>query len=164
MLSKEDKQKIRRLQSYHCSIKEVKGKPVTDDGKPFIIPSYPELLAKAIADIEELGFANVVRTSPNKANCIVRVFSTEHHKYNTELTYNLFHFLHQEQFDVDGWVRMQHYGHPLWPFQVHQVALSGWAGHIHSRLCRLLFAYWLIKKQRPGTFPAAASFFHIWYK
>ena len=90
MLSKEDKQKIRRLQSYHCSIKEVTGKPVTDDGKPFIIPSYPELLAKAIADIEELGFANVVRTSPNKANCIVRVFSTEHHKYNTELTYNLF--------------------------------------------------------------------------
>ncbi len=90
MLSKEDKQKIRGLQSYHCSIKEVKGRPVTDDGKTFIIPSYPELLTKAIADIKELGFTNVTRTSPNKANCIVRVFSTKHHKYDSELTYNLF--------------------------------------------------------------------------
>ena len=92
MLSKEDKQKIRRLQSYHCSIKEVKGKPVTDDGKPFIIPSYPELLAKAIADIEELGFAKRrahISQQTTKLS-IVRVFSTEHHKYNTELTYNLF--------------------------------------------------------------------------
>lgn len=90
MLSKEDKQKIRNLQTYNCSYKEVKGKPVADNGTPFVIPSYPELLDTAITDIKMLGFKDVTRTSPLQANCIVRIFSTKHHEYDDNLVYNIF--------------------------------------------------------------------------
>lgn len=90
MLSKEEKQSIRNLQTYHCSTKEIKGKPVTDHKEPFVIPSYPELLAKAISDIKALGYKDVTRVSPNKANCIVRIYSTTHYEYDDVLTYNIF--------------------------------------------------------------------------
>lgn len=90
MLSKDDKKNLRNLQTYHCSYKEVNGKPVATDGTPFVIPDCDELLDKAIADIKLLGFKDVTRTSPYKANCIVRIFSTKHHKYDDELIYNIF--------------------------------------------------------------------------
>lgn len=103
MLSRTEKQIIRRATACFTSIKEVKGKPVTEDGKPFIIPTYPEILAKAMSDINALGFSNIRRTSPRKANCIVRVFSTQHYHYDDVLTYNVYGFTCYTK-EKDVWV------------------------------------------------------------
>jgi len=90
MLSKKQKESIRRIGLFEYSCREKKGQPITLDGNNFIVPSLNEVKESVFQEILKLGFSKIERVEPNKANCIVRVFQKLHYHYDTDLTYNVY--------------------------------------------------------------------------
>lgn len=89
MLSNEQKERIRRIKIYKSSCSEVKGKPIDQCGREFVIPSFPEIEQIVIEEIIKLGFSKVERVSPYEANCIIRVYKKLHYEYDDDF-YNIY--------------------------------------------------------------------------
>lgn len=90
MLSKKQKESIRRISLFEYACKEKKGQPIALDGSNFIVPSLNEVKESVFVEIFKLGFSNIERVEPNKANCIVRVFQKLNYHYDYGLTYNIY--------------------------------------------------------------------------
>ena len=90
MLSKSQKESIRRIGIFEYACRERKGHPITHEGKDFIIPAISEIKETAFQEILKLGFSNIEKVEPNKANCIVRIFKKLHYHYDNDLTYNIY--------------------------------------------------------------------------
>lgn len=105
MLSKEQKEKLRKIHVYELASEEKKGKAIVRKLVPkgkknkekscwveetFIVPSVYEIAEMVFAKICESGFSGVERTAPANANCIVRVFRKLHHDYDSSMIFNLY--------------------------------------------------------------------------
>lgn len=90
MLSKSQRESIRRIGLFEYACKEKKGQPIALDGSRFIVPSLNEVKESIFEKILQLGFSSIERVEPNKANCIVRVFQKLHYHYDYDLTYNIY--------------------------------------------------------------------------
>lgn len=101
MLSKQQKEKLRRIHIYESSSKEKNGVPIIEkrgsqskigkliEGK-MVVPSSYQLVDSVIAQILECGFSKVERVAPSDANCIIRVFQKLHYEYDRELIFNIY--------------------------------------------------------------------------
>ena len=103
MLSNSQKKDIRRISLFEYACREKKGKPITYDGKEFVIPSLNEIKESIFEEILKLGFCNIHRVEPNTANCIIRVFQKSHYHYDDDLTYNIYGAL-CFTLSANGWV------------------------------------------------------------
>ena len=91
MITKEQKQKIRRINQFESFYNETEGIPYR--GKQSIkIPDVWEIKQDAISKILRLGFNEVKMVSPKEANCIIRVFTKRHFKYEMGEVHNLYGF------------------------------------------------------------------------
>ncbi|MBR6689521.1 MAG: hypothetical protein IKL68_05860 [Clostridia bacterium] len=105
MLSKEQKEKLRKIHVYELASEEKKGKAIVrklvKKGKKnkenscwkeveFKIPSTYEILEDVIVRLLANGFVKVERVAPANANCIVRVFRKLHHDYDSSMIFNLY--------------------------------------------------------------------------
>lgn len=90
MLSKKQKESIRRIYLFEYACRERNGQPITLKGNNFVVPSLNEIKESVFQEILKLGFSSIEQVEPNKANCIVRVFQKLHYHYDTDLTYNVY--------------------------------------------------------------------------
>lgn len=104
MLSKSQRESIRCINLFKYGCREKKGKPITLDGKEFIIPSLSEVIESVSQEILKLGFSNIERIKPNKANCIIRVFQKLHYHYDNDLTYNVYGYTCYTLNNAGEWV------------------------------------------------------------
>ena len=88
--SKSQIEQLRCIGLFEYACREQKGKPITYDGKEFVIPALNDVKESVFREILKLGFSSVERVEPNKANCIVRVFQKLHYHYDYDLTYNVY--------------------------------------------------------------------------
>lgn len=92
MLSKSQRESIRCIGLFQYACREKKGQPIALDSSNFIVPSFNEVKESVFQEILKLGFSNIERVGPNKANCIIRVFQKLHYHYDTDLIYNIYGF------------------------------------------------------------------------
>lgn len=105
MLSKEQKEKLRKIHMYEVSNEEKKGKAIVRKLVPkgkkdkekscwketiFKIPSTYEIFEDVIVRILANGFSKVERVAPANANCIVRVYQKLHYNYDSSMIFNLY--------------------------------------------------------------------------
>ncbi|MCI8273103.1 MAG: hypothetical protein HFJ55_03355 [Clostridia bacterium] len=92
-LTRAQKHAIRKIRIYKSSYKERNGKPYYNENgeeKEFVIPQFGEILKEMFEKIKGAGFSEVERCSPQKANCIIRIFQDLHHKYSYDMCYNIY--------------------------------------------------------------------------
>lgn len=82
MLNNEQKERLRQIEIFELAEKERKGKPITRDGKEFIVPSFEKIREDIFALILQNGFSKIERVAPNEANCLIRVFKKHHYAYD----------------------------------------------------------------------------------
>ena len=75
-------EKIRGVKIYEYASREIRGKAIDYKGKEFIIPQLSELKAEIFKKIYDLGFENIEIVSPNKANCLIRIFQKLHYEHD----------------------------------------------------------------------------------
>ncbi len=105
MLSKEQKEKLRKIHIYELATEEKKGvaivRKLVPKGKKnkeqscwkevkFKIPCTYEILEDVIVRILANGFSKVERVAPANANCIVRVFRKLHYNYDSSMIFNMY--------------------------------------------------------------------------
>lgn len=90
MLSPNQRKSIRRIYLFEYACRERNGQPITLEGSSFVLPSLNEVKESVFQEILKLGFSNIERVEPNKANCIVRVFQKLHYHYRDNLIYNVY--------------------------------------------------------------------------
>lgn len=105
MLSKEQKEKLRKIHIYELATEEKDGVaiiPKTVQKKKFgkeksvcveevfVVPSPYEIRNSVFEQILECGFSKVERVSPTDANCIVRIFQKLHHEYEFGMVFNMY--------------------------------------------------------------------------
>ena len=105
MLSKEQKEKLRKIHIYELASEEKNGVAITQKTVPkikrgkekfshieevFVVPSTYAIAESVFKQILDCGFSKVERVSPTDANCIVRVFQKLHHKYEFDTVFNMY--------------------------------------------------------------------------
>ena len=105
MLSKEQKEKLRKISIYASSSKEKNGVAIITKtvskvkwGKKrfshieevFVVPSCYDIAESVFKQILDSGFSKVERASPSDANCIVRVFQKLHYQYDPNMIFNMY--------------------------------------------------------------------------
>lgn len=105
MLSKKQKEKLRKIHIYELASKEKNGVAITrktvSKGKKgkekifwiegiFVVPSTYDIAESIFKQILDCGFSKVERVSPAYANCIVRVFQKLHYKYEFDTVFNMY--------------------------------------------------------------------------
>ena len=104
MLSKEQKEKLRKIHIHEVSYEEKKGVPIVHKlvqkakrnkeeywkEVVFKIPSTYEIFEDVIVRILANGFSKVERVAPANANCIVRVYQKLHYDYDSSMIFNLY--------------------------------------------------------------------------
>lgn len=104
MLSKEQKEKLRKIHIYEVSYEEKKGVPIVHKLVPkgkknkeeiwkeieFKIPTTYEILEDVIVRILANDFDSVERVAPANANCIIRIFQKLHYNYDSSMMFNLY--------------------------------------------------------------------------
>ena len=90
MLSRDQRQSIRRIYLFEYACREKNGKPISLNGNNFVVPSLTEVKESVFQEILNLGFTSIELVEPSKANCIIRVFQKLHYHYDVDLTYNVY--------------------------------------------------------------------------
>jgi len=91
MVTKEQKKKIRRINQFEAFYKEVEGIPFQSN-QAVHIPDVWAIKQVAINRILKLGFDNVSTVEPKYANCIIRIFTKRHFKYEMGEIHNVYGF------------------------------------------------------------------------
>lgn len=82
-------EKISGVKIFEYASQERKGKAIDYKGKEFIIPQLSDLKAEIFKKIYDWGFEKIEIVSPNKANCLIRIFQKLHYKYDCSI-YNVY--------------------------------------------------------------------------
>ena len=90
MLSRSQRESLRRICLFEYACREKKGQPIALNGSNFVVPSLNEVKESVFQEILKLGFSSIERVEPNKANCIIRVFQKLHYHYMDNLIYNIY--------------------------------------------------------------------------
>ena len=61
MLSKSQRESLRRISLFEYACREKEGKPITNHGKEFVIPSLNEIKESIFEKILQLGFSSIKR-------------------------------------------------------------------------------------------------------
>ena len=104
MLSRSQRQSIRRIYLFEYACREKSGQPIALNGSNFVVPSFNEVKESVFQEILKLGFSSIERVEPNKANCIIRVFQKSHYHYDTDLTYNVYGYSCYTLSNTGQWV------------------------------------------------------------
>lgn len=78
MLTEKQKEDIRLTYLNEMYFYEKKGVPIDENRKKVSIPDFLELRNQALEALQLKGFYNITFASPNKANCIIRVYKKVH--------------------------------------------------------------------------------------
>lgn len=87
---KSKEEEIRQLRFFEYVFYENEGGATNFRNEEFEILSFPEIFKKMSERILKLGFTEIERVEPAKANCIIRIYTKEHYKYEQDLIYNLY--------------------------------------------------------------------------
>lgn len=90
MFNRMHQELIREIGIHRYSCQEENGKPVTFDGKTFVMLTPNQVKAEIEKEILKMGFSKIRRVSPTWANCIIRVYEKVRYDYEDGLVYNLY--------------------------------------------------------------------------
>lgn len=91
MLTREKKEMIRRTNMFEATYKEKDGIAYLNQ-KPIEIPDVWEIKREAMKQILSIGFSRIKLVEPKNANCIVRIFTKRHFKYENYEIHNVYGF------------------------------------------------------------------------
>lgn len=82
-------EKVSGVKIFEYASREIKGKAIDYKGKEFIIPPLSQIKEQIFKKIYDAGFEKIEIVSPNKANCLIRIFQKLHYKYDYSI-YNVY--------------------------------------------------------------------------